>query len=181
MVIATKLALGTVFVGKGAWIYGKAWLAQVLLAHAWERVLAGERDVKPWPWADTWPVARLLAPRHDVQTLVLEGGSGRTLAFGPGHLSGSAAPGRPGNCVVFGHRDTHLTFARDVVKGDELFLETPSGVVYRYVVTDRRIVHEKETWVMDPVPGRQLTLITCYPFDAVRPGGPLRFVITAAM
>jgi len=26
-----------------------------------------------------------------------------------------------------------------------------------------------------------LTLITCYPFDAVDPGGPWRYVVTAAV
>jgi hypothetical protein len=25
----------------------------------------------------------------------------------------------------------------------------------------------------------RLTLVTCYPFDAIQPGGPLRFVVTA--
>jgi sortase A len=27
--------------------------------------------------------------------------------------------------------------------------------------------------------GAMLTLVTCYPFDAVDPGGPLRYVVTA--
>ncbi len=31
-----------------------------------------------------------------------------------------------------------------------------------------------------PDPGRPvLSLVTCYPFDAVAPGGPLRYVVTA--
>ena len=32
-----------------------------------------------------------------------------------------------------------------------------------------------------PDDGRPLlSLVTCYPFDAVAPGGPLRYVVTAA-
>ncbi len=27
--------------------------------------------------------------------------------------------------------------------------------------------------------GSALVLVTCYPFDALRPGGPLRYVVTA--
>ncbi len=48
----------------GLWIDAKALLAQRLISVAWERTLiAGEAGVKPWPWADTWPVARLQVPR----------------------------------------------------------------------------------------------------------------------
>ncbi|MGZ7081173.1 MAG: class GN sortase, partial [Thermoanaerobaculia bacterium] len=46
----------------GAWMYAKARLAQFLLQRAWERTLHGEKDVKPWRWADTWPVARIEFP-----------------------------------------------------------------------------------------------------------------------
>jgi hypothetical protein len=58
--------------------------------------LSGGETVKPWPWADTWPIARLSAPRHGVDLFVLAGATGRTLAFGPGHVDGTARPGRPG-------------------------------------------------------------------------------------
>jgi sortase (surface protein transpeptidase) len=27
----------------------------------------------------------------------------------------------------------------------------------------------------------RLTLVTCYPFDAIEPGGPLRYVVTAEL
>src|SRR5207248_2826247 len=86
LVSAALLAGGAALFGHGAYIYAKAGLAQVLLRRAWERTLAGERDVKPWPWADTWPVARLTIPKAGTDSIVLAGASGRTLAFGPGHL-----------------------------------------------------------------------------------------------
>ena len=53
------LALGLWQLGGAALIHGKAWLAQRLLDRAWAATLAGGHEVKPWPWADTWPVARL--------------------------------------------------------------------------------------------------------------------------
>ena len=95
-----RVALATLCAGFAAWQLGagaaialKAAVAQQLLHAAWQRTQAGEREVRPWPWADTWPVARLLAPAQNVDLIVLEGASGRILAFGPGHVEGTAAPG----------------------------------------------------------------------------------------
>jgi hypothetical protein len=59
---ALLLVLGVWQLGEGLYIQAKAQLAQILVRSAWERTLAGERQVKPWPWADTWPVARHPAP-----------------------------------------------------------------------------------------------------------------------
>ena len=87
--VAALLALGFWQLGQGAYIPAKAWLAQELMQRAWLRVNAGEDRAAPWPWADTWPVARLSATSHDVDLIVLAGGSGRTLAF-----SGRPAPGQ---------------------------------------------------------------------------------------
>ncbi len=38
-----------------------------------------------------------------------------------------------------------------------------------------------ETWVLRDAGDTRLTLVTCYPFDALRPGGPLRYVVTALL
>lgn len=79
------LAAGAWQSGRGAWIQAKAVLAQVLIAQAWSRTLNGEAKVKPWPWADTWPVAKLAVPRLGLEYYVLEGADGSAIAFGPGH------------------------------------------------------------------------------------------------
>src|SRR5258708_13003664 len=78
--IALLVALGTWELGRGAWIQAKAWLAQSLIAHAWTRTLSGERQAKPWPWADTWPVARLTRPRLPLDPYVLPRPHAPTLA-----------------------------------------------------------------------------------------------------
>lgn len=167
--------------GQGAYIHAKARLAQYLIAAAWTRTLAGEAHVKPWPWADTWPIARLRVPRLNVDLYVLAGASGRTLAFGPGHLDGTAAPGAAGNSVLAAHRDTHFAFLAALRPGDEILVDTPVHRSRRYVVVDHRIVDEHDLRVLQPNVAPQLTLVTCYPFDAVRPGGPLRYVVQAAV
>src|SRR5512134_469774 len=110
VLVLAGVAIGLWQVGQGGWIYAKALLAQHMLQHAWARTLAGEREVRPWPWADTWPVARLRVPVHGIDLIVLDGVSGRTLAFGPGHAGGSAPPGAPGTAIISGHRDTHFRF-----------------------------------------------------------------------
>jgi sortase A len=165
--------------GRAAWIETKAQLAQALVRRAWQRTLAGAGDARPWPWADTRPVARLMAPGLGVDTFVLAGASGRTLAFGPGHLDGTPDPGEPGNAVVSGHRDTHFAFLRRLVAGDELLLETRRGERQRYVVATTRVVDRSDLWVAADADDTRLTLVTCYPFFALQPGGPLRYVVVA--
>jgi sortase A len=177
--VAALLALGFWQLGQGAYIPAKAWLAQELMQRAWLRVSAGEDRAAPWPWADTWPVARLSAKSHDVDLIVLAGGSGRTLAFGPGHLSASALPGETGNMVIAGHRDTHFAFLRNLEPGHRLTIESFSGATTDYEVIGLNVVDSRRGSLLLDTDDAVLTLVTCYPFDAVDPGGPLRYVVTA--
>jgi sortase A len=174
-----SLALGITLLLSGGWIHAKAALAQVMLEHAWGRTTAGEQSVRPWPWADTWPVARLDFPRFDASMIVLAGASGRTLAFGPGHTHGTALPGTPGTAIVSGHRDTHFALLRDLRRGDELRVETADGRVVLYRVEALEIVDSRTARLHAAREDAALLLVTCWPFDAVAPGGPMRYVATA--
>lgn len=174
------LTASAVFLVKGTWIFAKAQVAQVLLARAWDETRAGGHAVKPWPWADTWPVARLTVPRLGIDEIVLAGGHGQAMAFGPGHLSRSAAPGNSGNIVLAGHRDTHFRFLRDLRPGDEILLEVAKSPPRRYRVTETAVVDFRDRRPLAASWEPSLTLITCYPFDAMVPGGPLRFVVRAS-
>jgi sortase A len=176
---AVLIALGASQLASGGWIHAKAMLAQALLERAWQQTLDGGKRVRPWPWADTWPVARLTIPGRDTSLIVLSGASGRTLAFGPGHTGGSALPGDAGTAIISGHRDTHFAVLRDLRRGDELSIERPDGGVVRYRVDDLRVVDSRSTRLRAETSGRSLLLVTCWPFDALTPGGPLRYVVTA--
>lgn len=178
---AGLILLGATQVAGGAWIHAKAVVAQLLLENAWQRTLDGEERVRPWPWADTWPVARLTIPRLDTTSIVLSGATGRTLAFGPGHTQGSALPGELGTSIVSGHRDTHFEVLREVRQGDEVMVERPDGEVIRYAIEGLEVVDSRGAGVSAWAPGdeRALVLVTCWPFEALRPGGPERFVATA--
>ena len=182
-VVSALLCLGFWQLGQGAYIPAKAWLAQELMQRAWVRAGAGagEERATPWPWADTWPVARLTAKQRDVDLIVLAGGSGRTLAFGPGHLSASAMPGETGNAIIGGHRDTHFQFLRNVEVGELLGMETTRGQRHIYKVVGVDIVDSRKGSLVLDTDAAMLTLVTCYPFDALEAGGPLRYVVTARM
>ena len=180
-IVACLLCLGFWQLGQGAYIPAKAWLAQELMQRAWRRATAGDDRSVPWPWADTWPVARLSAKSGEVELIVLAGGSGRTLAFGPGHLSASAMPGDSGNAVIAGHRDTHFNFLRYLKLGETLMVERTSGRKHLYEVIGTDVVDSRRGSLLLDTEAPMLSLVTCYPFDAREAGGPLRYVVTAKM
>ena len=180
-IVSCLLCLGFWQLGQGAYIPAKAWLAQELMQRAWVRGSLGTERPVPWPWADTWPVARLVAKSGNVDLIVLAGGSGRTLAFGPGHLSASALPGEIGNTVIAGHRDTHFSFLRDVEIGELLVIETVSGEKHLYEIFDIDVVESRRSSLLLETDTAMRSLVTCYPFEAIDPGGPMRYVVTAKM
>lgn len=173
------LAAGLWHLGQAGYIQAKAQLAQVLIRQAWDRTLAGETAAKPWPWADTWPVARVRVPGHDQELFILAGANGRSIAFGPGHVFGTAEPGQAGNSVIGGHRDTHLRFLKDLRVGETVLVERRDGRRLSYRIADARVVDKRATGVLAQDGPDRLTLVTCWPFDALRAGGPERYVVTA--
>ncbi len=173
------LLAGVALLGQGLWIPAKAELAQHLMERSWERIQRGEEEAPPWPWADTWPLARLRIAEQGDDLFVLAGASDRNLAWGPAHVAGTAPPGSTGNSVLAGHRDTHFAFLEDLGAGDLLWLETPNGAIRRYQVEGAAVVHQSDVSALEPAVEPILTLITCFPFDATLPGGPLRYVVQA--
>lgn len=172
LVLAAGLGLSA------GWIHAKAALAQVLLERAWTHSDHGRRTQRPWPWADIAPLARLSVPRLQQDLIVLNGASGQALAFGPGWTPGSARPGAPGLTVISAHRDTQFSFLKALRPGDRLHLDGPAGGS-DYQVEGSRIVDSRQQGLpaTDTMDG--LWLVTCYPFDAIMPGGPLRYVVQA--
>lgn len=171
-------ALAALPLAHAGWLHAKAQLAQVLLERAWRQAQHDGGQPRPWPWADTTPVARLRVARLDVDRIVLAGDSGRTLAFGPGWAPGSARPGERGVVLISAHRDTHFSFLRELAPGDRIALDGVRGS-RRYRVSDAAIVDSRDGAASTPAGADGLVLVTCYPFDAIVPGGPLRYVVSA--
>ena len=172
--IAAVSITAAFFLLRSMWIPAKAEQAQWLMERSWSEIRGGAERAPPWPWADTQPVAVLEAPGHGVRQLVLSGDSGRNLAFGPAMHGGTESR----DVLISGHRDTHFTFLRNLLVGDALILERTSGMS-RYEVAWIEVVDTRsQSLILDPGMDR-LTLVTCYPFDALDAGGPLRYVVTA--
>jgi sortase A len=177
--IAAWLALGLALLAAGFWMPAKAELAQQLLNRAWQRTAGGDAAARPWPWADTHPVARLTLPGGAKPLTVLAGATGRNLAFAPALLDGSAAPGTDGVTVIAGHRDTHFRPLATVEVGDELTLERPDGSVLKYEVAALDVVDSTRAEIRLDAAESIVVLVTCWPFDAVDVGGSWRYVVTA--
>ena len=162
----------------GGYIHAKAQVAQWLIASAWQT--SNVEKSKPWPWADTWPVARLTMPQHQIDHYVLAGVSGESLAFGPGYVFSSAKPAKKGNTRVAAHRDTHFSFLEHVKIGEKVSVTNTQGEIKEYTIQDMRIVDKTDVeWINSNNSPYQLTLVTCYPFNAIIPGGRLRYVVRA--
>lgn len=158
-----------------AWIPVKAEVAQWLIERSWQQCRAGPDCPPPWPWADTRPAAILEAPAHGERLVILEGNSGRNLAFGPvlgeGAVNGS-------DLVISGHRDTHFRFLQRLAAGDRIVL-TRGERVQEFEVMQLDIVDSRDVGLAIEPGLERLSLVTCYPFDAPLAGGPLRYVVTA--
>jgi len=177
--MAAALALaGLDLTGSALYIQAKALLAQILLSRAFTAEMASATVVKPWPWADTWPVARIEVPRLGVSAIVLAGGSGQALAFGPSHLPRTPDAGEPGIAVYAGHRDTHFAFLGGIASGDAIVVTRRDGTVARFRVTRAEVVRWDASGIDPDALGRQLALVTCWPLGSVL-SGPLRYVVYA--
>ena len=105
------------------------------------------------------------------------GTGGEALAFGPGRLAGGI--GSDQALTLAGHRDTHFAFLETLNSGDPLTVELTDGSQQRFQVSSQQVINSQQHPLHIPRDNQQLVLITCYPFDAITAGGPLRYVIPA--
>ncbi len=174
-----SLGVGLCFLVSGSWIQIKAVVAQALLERSWQQTLNNGTPDQPWPWADHWPVAQLKFLKAKSELIVLSGDSGSSLAFAPGWNTKSAKPGEQGVTVISGHRDTHFKILKDTAIGDSIDVVTTQGEAVHYQVRTIEVVDSRVASIKTEQSGQMLMLVTCYPFDAVVAGGPLRYVVTA--
>jgi sortase A len=169
------------------WIQGKAIVAQQLLNHSWhktrldfsrqqESLSYKSQTYKPWPWADTWPVAKLIVPQYDIEQIVLAGDSGSSLAFAPGLSFAGAEPNTIGTTMISGHRDTHFQFLKDIKVNDTLTLQTYDKSL-RYKVDKLEVVDSRSFKLAYDEDEKNLVLVTCYPFDTLSAGGTERYLV----
>lgn len=103
------------------------------------------------------------------------------MAFGPGLVAGDPLHAANSTVALGGHRDTHLAFVEHLDAGHTLLLENSRGKIQRYRLINKRIVDTRSETIAISAQQAGLVLITCYPFNALQTGGPLRMVATAAI
>jgi LPXTG-site transpeptidase (sortase) family protein len=124
-------------------------------------------------------LTRISIPKINLDAVILEGTSHKSLTLGPAHLRDSALPGDPGNSVLAAHRDTFFRHIYELKPGDDIFVER-DGQHYHYVVTGKRVVQPADLSVLDTTSESRLTLITCYPVYFIGPA-PQRLVVVAKL
>jgi sortase A len=122
-------------------------------------------------------LGRIEIPRLGVIVVIVEGTTARTLDVGVGHIEGTALPGQPGNIGIAGHRDTYFRTLKNIRMGDEIRIQTATGLS-RYRVDRVQIVAPDDMRVLAPSAASAITLVTCYPFHFIG-AAPQRFVVHA--
>jgi sortase A len=180
--LARRFELGLVVVGVAcvAWVsYGALRIAAFRSLHmpAYDATPAVPVEAPEAGLGADGMVGLLEIPRLGISEIVAPGDDDETLSVAIGHLPDTPFPWGPGNSVLAAHRDTHFRELRHIRAGDLVRLKTHAGLL-EYEVSHRLIVSPTDVWVMAPSTARQLTLITCYPFDYVG-SAPQRFVVQA--
>jgi LPXTG-site transpeptidase (sortase) family protein len=122
-------------------------------------------------------IGELDIPRLQISVMVFEGDDSGILKLGAGHIPGTTLKPGGGNIGIAAHRDTYFRRLRVIHEHDLITLKTPAGTS-RYEVTELEIVRPSDIGVLARAPGRDLTLVTCYPFFYVG-RAPERFIVHA--
>ena len=199
--------VGTLLCIQASWLPFKAWLSQQLINHSWQQSMAAQKHlqaqqqnhaqdntsphnlnsynltkkiaIKPWPWADTYPIAELVFQRLDKSIVVLNGGDPTTLAFSAGAVAPFNQPNVTKPFVVAGHRDSHFSFLEDVTIRDIISLTDAQGQAQLFKVASIDIVDASAGQLSLIDNEQSLVLITCYPFSGIGNDSDERYVITA--
>lgn len=176
------LALSLLFYGHNAYLLGKAKVAQLLLAQAWQQNSTQAKQQTPWPWADFHPVAKLRFVEFDTSYIVLNTDSGQALAFAPG-ITGAKSISESGVKIISAHNDSHFNILAKLSLGDAIQLETAQGRIQHYRVAKIKVQDLRENrWLStDTEDNQSLVMVTCYPFAGATRSTPYRYIVYAAL
>ena len=121
---------------------------------------------QPLPTQGPEQPTRIVIKSASIDAPVVQGDDWEQLKKGVGHHLGTANPGERGNMVLSAHNDVFGEVFRrleEVELKDEILVYSGSRV-FRYVVTQKRVIEPTEVSVMYPTSDPTATLITCYPY-----------------
>jgi sortase A len=180
------LITGSLLCLHASWLPAKALLSEQLISYSWHQTINLRQKIKPWPWADTYPIAELSFKRLGKSIVVLNGGDPTTLAFSAGAIAPFNQANSTQPFVVAGHRDSHFSFLDEVFMKDIISLADKHGQSQLYQVEAIDIVDASMGELPVLADDSSLVLITCYPFTNIGNTGSFtdsnsneRYVITA--
>ena len=101
----------------------------------------------------------------DLKYPIVEGADSKQLAYGIGHISGTAAVGSTGNCVLAGHRGsrygTYFKYLNRLSEGDTVKITDKDGNIHQYEVVSWEVVEPYDNSVKAQGTETELTLLTC--------------------
>ncbi len=182
LTIIALLLLSISLFGNTIYIQSKAVLAQYLIANAWQQTKDDNKNSqmlrkpsKPWDWADTYPVAKLIVPKENLHYYVLAGATGSPLAFAPGLYAGTSLPNittdtdnnikavNTPDTVIAGHHNTYFDFLKRIKVGEIIQLENHLSQIINYQVSDIKILDIRKQQLPVRFGGNSVTLVTCLP------------------
>lgn len=177
------LIIGSSLCLHASWLPIKGWLSEQLISYSWHQATLSQQKIKPWPWADTYPIAKISFERLNKKVVVLNGGDPTTLAFSAGAIAPFNQASGTQPFVVAGHRDSHFSFLNEVLMNDIISLADKYGQNQLYQVEAIDIVDASTGKLPMLAEDSPLVLITCYPFEALGISSGTdkneRYVITA--
>lgn len=123
---------------------------------------------------------RISIPKIDLEKVMVAGTSLDALEKGPGVWRHGAAPGKPGNATVSGHRTGWggpFNRIDELEFGDRIVVTDAEGKRSVYEVRGRAVVKPDEVGVTADAGGVRLTLTTCHPEGSTK----FRLVVQAEM
>jgi len=101
----------------------------------------------------------------DLKYPIVEGADSKQLAYGIGHIPGTAAIGSIGNCVLAGHRGsrygTYFKYLNRLSEGDTVKIMDKDGNIHQYEVVSWEVVGPYDNSVKAQGIETELTLLTC--------------------
>jgi sortase A len=168
---------GAAALGWYGWTLHERTIAQRRAKEWLVRTIAVPNPVPAPPLRHGDVIGELDIPRLQVSVMIFEGDDAGVLSRGAGHIPGTALRPGKGNIGIAAHRDTYFRPLRFIHTDDVIGLKTPAGTSL-YSVTEATIVRPSDVGVLARAPGRDLTLVTCYPFFYVG-SAPERFIVHA--
>ena len=206
---AKNLIIGAIVLGAIAcfshagYMQIKGIVAQYLLNSAWQKTVLINTEktnenkskssyiredkslqIRPWYWADIYPVAKLTFTQQDKHFIVLNNDSGQALAFGPG-ISGKTPIGSKLPLVISAHNDSHFSLLENIKLGDEIIIKSINGQNATLRISAINIIDTRAEQMLvnelNTTGNTQgIVLVTCYPFNALSRNTPYRYIVEAS-